>query len=265
MSDPLRITRTNGVVQIEMMQPRSRNALSDAMRTALHDTIYDLSTDPDLQALILSGSDGVFCAGGDLKKMLENHKAGLVSGAEDIITRMTFLHSWMKKLRDLPVPVIGAVDGPAYGAGLGLALTGDIILASDRASFNASFCKVGAVPDGNLFYSLPRMIGLQRAREMFYTGRTVEAAEAQSIGICMEVTTPQDLLPRAQEIAAQMTQSSRTAFSLTKAISARALELGSDALLDMEAQAQSICLTSDYHKDAIARFTQKQAPRFNFR
>lgn len=264
MSDPLRITRDNGVVQIEMMEPRSRNALSDAMRAALHDTFHSLSNDAEMRALILTGSDGVFCAGGDLKKMLENHKSGLVSGAKDVIVRMKHLHSWIKKLRDMPVPVIVAVDGPAYGAGLGLALTGDIILASDRASFNASFCKVGAVPDGNLLYSLPRMVGLQRAREMFYTGRTVTADEAQCIGICMEVTSSDALLPRAQEIAAQMTQTSPTAFSLTKAISGRSLELSSDTLLDMEAQAQSICLTSDYHKDAIDRFSRKEAPRFNF-
>lgn len=265
MSEALRITRENGVVQIEMTEPKSRNALSDAMRAAMHDAFHDLTQDADLKALILTGSEGVFCAGGDLKKMLANHKAGLSSGAEDIIPRMKHLHSWLRLLRDLPAPVIVAVDGPAYGAGLGLALTGDIILASDRASFNASFCKVGAVPDGNLFYSLPRMVGLQRAREMFYTGRTLGAAEAKEIGICMEVLTPEALLPRAQEIAAQMAQSSPTAFRLTKSISARSLELDSDTLLAMEAQAQSICLASAYHKDAIDRFTRKEPPRFNFK
>lgn len=265
MSEPLRITRTGGIVQIEMMEPASRNALSDAMRQGFHDTLQALSTDDTLQALILTGSDGVFCAGGDLKKMLANHKAGLVSGAEDIMPRMKHLHRWLRLLRDLPVPVIVAVDGPAYGAGLGLALAGDIILASTRASFNASFCKVGAVPDGNLFFTLPRMVGLQRAREMFYTGRTLEADEARQIGICMEVHPPEALLPRAQAIAAQMTETSRTAFGLTKAISARSLELDSDTLLQMEAQAQSICLTSDYHKDAIDRFTRKLPPRFDFK
>lgn len=85
MSDPIRITRTEGVVQIEMTEPKSRNALSDAMRDALHDTFHGLSTDAQVKAVIFTGSEGVFCAGGDLKKMLENHKAGLVSGAEDII------------------------------------------------------------------------------------------------------------------------------------------------------------------------------------
>ena len=246
------------------MEPATRIAMSDRLKTALSDTVHDLSTDHELQALILTGSEGVFCAGGDLKKMLADHKAGLVAGAEDFAPRMNGLHRWLRLLRDLPGPVITAVDGPAYGAGLGLALTGDMILASTRASFNASFCKVGAVPDGNLFYSLPRMVGLQRAREMFYTGRTVHAEEAQRIGICMEVLPPEDLLPRAQEIAAMMCNTSRTAFALTKSISARSLELDSEALLQLEAQAQAICLASAYHKDAIDRFANRKPAKFNF-
>jgi 2-(1,2-epoxy-1,2-dihydrophenyl)acetyl-CoA isomerase len=265
MSEALQMTRDGGVVTLTMNEPKSRNALSDALREGLSSAVRALSQDTEVRAVILTGSGGVFCAGGDLKKMLANHKAGLVTGSEDILPRMKHLHGWIKLLRDLPVPVITAVDGPAYGAGLGLALTGDIILASDRASFNASFCKVGAVPDGNLFYSLPRMVGLQRAREMFYTGRTVDAAEAKDIGICLEVTTPEDLLPRAQEMARMMCDSSRLAFGMTKQIAARAMELDSDALLQLEAQAQAICLASDYHKDAIDRFTRKEAPRFNFR
>ncbi len=265
MTDALQITRDGGIVTLTMNQPQSRNALSDPMRAAFVKVLPELTADTDLQAVILTGAGGYFCAGGDLKQMLANHKAGRVSGAEDIMPRMKQLHGWIRLLRDLPVPVIVAVDGPAYGAGLGLALTGDIILASDRASFNASFCKVGAVPDGNLFYSLPRMVGLQRAREMFYTGRTVAAAEAQTIGICMEVLPPDALLPRAQDMARMMCDTSRTAFAMTKAISARSLELDSDTLLQMEAQAQAICLTSSYHKDAIERFTNKEKPRFDFR
>ncbi|GAA6189808.1 enoyl-CoA hydratase-related protein [Litorivita sp. NS0012-18] len=264
MNGALTLTREGGVVTLTMTEPASRNALSEAMRAGFAEALSALSQDADMRALIVTGSGGVFCAGGDLKRMLANHKAGLVSGSEDILPRMNHLHGWLKQLRDLPVPVIVAVDGPAYGAGLGLALTGDIILASDRASFNASFCKVGAVPDGNLFHTLPRMVGLQRAREMFYTGRTVAAEEAQRIGICMEVTTPEALLPRARDLARMMCDASPVAFALTKSISGRALDLDSDALLQLEAQAQAVCLTSAYHKDAIGRFTRKEAPRFNF-
>lgn len=262
---PLRITREGAIACIEMCQPKSRNALSDAMKDAFARTAQDLAADTDLRAVILTGSEGVFCAGGDLKKMLANHKAGNVGGAEDFGPRMRHLHGWLRQLRDLPVPVICAVDGPAYGAGLGIALLGDMVLASTRATFNASFCKVGAVPDGGLFYSLPRMVGLQRAREMFYTGRTVDAAEAQRIGIAMEVLAPDALLPRAWDIARMMCDTSATAFALTKQITARAMEEDADTLLTLEAQAQSICLASRYHQQALDRFVTKQPPLFDFK
>ncbi|THD71773.1 enoyl-CoA hydratase/isomerase family protein [Thalassobius vesicularis] len=261
----LRVTRKNGIALIEMTEPDSRNALSDAMKQALDACVRGLATDTELRAVILTGSDGVFCAGGDLKRMLANHKAGLVHGAEDFAPRMRHLHGWLRMLRELSVPVICAVDGPAYGAGLGLALVGDIVLASDRASFNASFCKVGAVPDGGLFYSLPRMVGLQRAKELFYTGRTVDAEEAQRIGIALEVVPHAQLLERAWQVAGMMCDASRTAFALTKQIASRAMEEDAETLLTFEAQAQAICLSSGYHQEALERFTQKQPPKFNFR
>lgn len=264
MTDAILITRQDNVVTVALNQPETRNAFTDGLREALHDTMHSLSTDQKMRALILTGSAGVFSAGGDLKKMLENHHNGVVSGAEDIIPRLHYLHRWMQLLRDLPVPVIVAVDGPAYGAGLGLALTGDIVLASDRATFSASFAKVGAVPDGNLFYSLPRMVGLQRAKELFYTGRVVQADEAQQIGICMEVLPPSQLMDRARDIASQMTNASGLAFSLTKSIAGRSYELSSDELLALELQAQSICLASEYHKDAIGRFADRKPPKFDF-
>ena len=261
----VRLTRQGPVALIEMMEPKSRNALSDAMKDGLADAARTLSADPELRALVLTGSGGAFCAGGDLKRMLERHRSEAPPGAEDAAHRMRALHDWWRVLRDLPVPVIAAVDGPAYGAGLGLACLADIVLASDRATFNASFCKVGAVPDGGLFFSLPRMIGLQRAKELFYTGRTLDAGEAQRIGLAMEVLAPDALLPRAMEMAGMMAEASPIAFPLTKQIANKAMDSDAEALLAMEAQAQAICLTSRYHREQLERFTNKQPPRFDFR
>ena len=258
----IRLTRQGPVALIEMMEPRSRNALSDGIKDGLAGAARTLAADPDLRALVLAGSGGAFCAGGDLKRMLERHRSEAPPGAEDQAARMRALHDWWRVLRDLPVPVIAAVDGPAYGAGLGLACLGDIILASDRATFNASFCKVGAVPDGGLFHSLPRKIGLQRAREMFFTGRTVDAAEAQRIGLAMEVVAPDALLPRALEMAAMMEECSPTAFRLTKELSGRAMELGAEELLTAEAQAQAICMQGQDFRRAYEAFVAKERPVF---
>lgn len=265
MSEGLKLTREGGIALIEMCEPGSRNALSDRMRADFIRVMEELHHDEDLRAVVLTGSGGVFSAGGDLKAMLARHRAGETSGAEDVVGRMTKLHGWMRRLRDLPLPVICAIDGPAFGAGFGIACAGDILIASDRASFNASFCKVGAVPDGNLFYALPRIVGLQRAKELFYTGRIVDAEEALRIGLVLEVVSPEALLPRAMEMARMMCDASPVAFRLTKQIAGKALELDDEALLAMEAQAQAICLASGYHREALQRFTEKQPPKFDFR
>tara|TARA_R110000737_G_scaffold324279_2_gene337157 strand:+ start:440 stop:1237 length:798 start_codon:yes stop_codon:yes gene_type:complete len=265
MTGGLKVTYDASIALLEMSEPASRNALSEQMRADFIRAMEDLHQKTDLRAVVLTGSGGVFSSGGDLKAMLARHRAGETSGAEDVIGRMAQLHGWIRRLRDLPVPLICAIDGPAFGAGFGLACAGDILLASDRASFGASFCKVGAVPDGNLFYTLPRIVGLQRAKELFYTGRTVLAEEALRLGLVMEVMAPEALLPRAMEMARMMCDTSPTAFRLTKQIASKALELDDEALLAMEAQAQSICLSSHYHREAIQRFSDKQPPKFDFR
>lgn len=257
-------TIQDGVAVVTLNQPERRNALSVEVKEQLATISTKLADHDSLQAVVLTGAGGVFCAGGDLKKMLERHASGEAVTAEDQLARMLETHRWFRTLRDLSVPLITAVDGPAFGAGFGLALLGDIVLASDRAQFCASFGKVGAVPDLGLMWSLPRIVGLQRARELFYTARTLSATDAQYLGIALEVLTPDALLPRAVAMAAQMAQASPLAFRLTKQISGRAMECDSDTILELEAQAQAVCLTSNYHRDAISRFAAKKPARFNF-
>lgn len=264
MTDAVSRTLQDGIAVVTLNQPEYRNALSVKIKDSLAEISAQLADEGSLRAVVLTGAGGVFCAGGDLKKMLERHETGDSIGAEDQLARMREMHNWFRTLRDLPVPVITAVDGPAFGAGFGLALLGDIILTSDRAQFCASFGKVGAVPDAGLMWSLPRIVGLQRARELFYTARTLSAADAQNLGIALEVLAPDALLPRALDLAAQMAQASPLAFRLTKEISARAMQCDSDTILELEAQAQAVCLTSSYHQDAISRFAAKKPPRFNF-
>ncbi|MEM6637673.1 MAG: enoyl-CoA hydratase-related protein [Pseudomonadota bacterium] len=254
----------DGIAVVTLNQPERRNALSAEVKERLAGISAQLVNDKTLKAVILTGAGGVFCAGGDLKKMLERHASGEAAGAEDQLARMKETQTWFRALRDLPVPVITAVDGPAFGAGFGLALVGDFVVASERAQFCASFAKVGAVPDLGLMWSLPRVVGLQRARELFYTARILSAQDACDLGIALEVRPSDALLSRAMDLAGQMAQTSSLAFRLTKQISARAMECDSDTILELEAQAQAVCLTSMYHRDAISRFGEKKPPRFNF-
>ncbi|MEM9247107.1 MAG: enoyl-CoA hydratase-related protein [Pseudomonadota bacterium] len=262
MTTPVILNVEDGIAVVTLNQPERRNALTGAVKDSLATICARLAQDATLRAVIVTGAGGVFCAGGDLKKMLERHASGDAAGAEDQLARMRETQAWFRTLRDLPVPVITAVDGPAFGAGFGLALVGDFVLVSDRARFCASFAKVGAVPDLGLMWSLPRVVGLQRARELFYTARTVSAEDACALGIALELHPRDALLPRAMDLARQMAQASPLAFRLTKEISARAMQSDSDTILALEAQAQAICLTSAYHQDALARFVEKKPPRF---
>lgn len=264
MTDAVKLTMDGGVAVVELNQPERRNALTDEIKTRLLEVSERLAHDTSVRAVVLTGAGGVFCAGGDLKKMLERHAEGAAAKAEDQLARMRETHRWFRSLRDLQVPVITAVDGPAFGAGFGLALVGDILLASDRASFSAAFAKVGVVPDAGLMWSLPRVVGLQRARELFYTARTLSSDQALSLGIALEVHPAHALIPRALDIAGQMVQASPLAFGLTKSITARSMECDSDAILSLEAQAQAVCLTSAYHHEALTRFAAKEPPKFNF-
>lgn len=264
MADPvIHLKRQGSVGILTLNDPRNRNALSDAMREGLDRHVHEVATDDTIKALVITGTDGAFCAGGDIKAMIERHRTG-GGGTGVSMARMRFLHRWVSVLSELPKPVICAVDGPAMGLGLGIALAADLVIASDRAVFSAAFSRIAVVPDGFIAYQLPRVVGLQRAKEMIYTARTVSAEQAMAYGIALEVQTPDATLPRAIEIADAMVNQSSLAFGMTKDMLNRSLENDAQSMAVMERQAQSICLNSDDHKAAIQRFVDKQPPAFSF-
>lgn len=253
----------DGIGIATMARPRQRNAFTPAFLSCMEAIIAEIKSRDDIDALILTGSDGVFCAGGDIKGMVERHKTG-GAPADEMRERLYTLHDWIQPLRNLNIPVISAVDGPAYGGGFGLALCADFILASDTASFCSVFCRIGLMPDCAVLFTLPRMVGLQRAKEIMYTGRPLDAQEAKEIGIVMEVHPAENLQDEAINLARRMQQGSRTAFSLTKRIANQAFDTDANGLVEMEAAGQAICLTSDYHADAVGRFVEKQPLKFNW-
>lgn len=263
--DPLKVTREGGIVLIELTRPEIRNPLNNDLKQAMDKLVRSLEGDRDLTGVILTGTGGVFSGGGDVKAMSRERQTSEYDGAEDYIARMRHSHGWLRILRELPVPVIAAVDGACVGAGLSIALMCDFVIATPRAKFAASFCKIGLIPDLGLFYTLPRIVGLQRARELFYTGRLFDAEEALRLGMLLEIVAEDDLMTRAWDIVRQMEQSSREAFALTKQISSRAMESDFETLLAQELQSQSILLASRYNGEAVDRFAAKEPPIFNFK
>ncbi|CAN7171163.1 enoyl-CoA hydratase/isomerase family protein [Pseudorhodoferax sp. LjRoot39] len=234
-----------------------RNALSPEMRVEVAEVVERVRTDTGIRALVITGANGHFCSGGDLRNIAN---AGLDNaGWRD---RLHLLHGWLAKLLSLDKPVICAVDGAAYGAGFGLALAGDFLIATPRARMSVSFLKVGLVPDCGIFYTLPRVVGPQRARELMLSAREVKADEALRLGIAMEVVEADQLLPRALALARSFEGASPMAVSLIKRACASTGDLVGQ--LSLEADAQALAMGSPEHKSAIQDFLQKRPPRFSW-
>lgn len=254
----VRIDVEAGVATLTLDSPRNRNALGDALRIELQDALDDVQQDRSVRALVLTGAGGQFCSGGDLRAM-----SAMQYTAEGRRERMHELHDLLRALLKFDRPVIAAVDGAAYGAGFSLALAADMIVATPRARFCMSFIRVGLIPDYGALYTLPRFVGMQRAKELMLSGREVAADEARSLGLVMELHDPEALLARAQRIAASFVDASPVAVSLIKrALAGSANEL--EALLELEATGQGVAGVSSAHKEAVERFLAKQPARFRW-
>ena len=245
----------NGIGIITMNQPKRRNALSPEMRADFAKLLPSLQFNTGLGAVILRGTEGVFCAGGDLKALAEN-----LGKRDTSLDRQRFYHhhEWFQKLLNLEIPVIAAVDGAAYGAGFSIALSADFILCSDRAKMCCVFPRIGLVPDLGAFFTLPRMVGLQRAKEIMFTGRPLDAQEAKELGIAMEVHGTDYLMDASMELAGRLCKANTRAIGATKRIVNQSFNLDAQALIEMEATAQAVQLSSDYHQNAIKGFLDKQ-------
>ncbi len=169
--------RHGATLVIRLNKPELRNAFDLEMRQGIAEAVYEARDSADVRAVVIAGSGKAFCAGGDLKSLSSETRP--VFADRDLIRR---LHVWFRELANLEKPVIAAVHGPAFGAGFILALASDFVLAAPSARFCAVFTRVGLVPDLGAFFLLPRIVGLQRAKELVFSAREVDAEEARSLG-----------------------------------------------------------------------------------
>ena len=244
---------------ITFTRPEARHALDLRMRAELGALIPSIRADKDLRALIITGSEGAFCGGGDLKSLSEEERPPEMNRE-----RVSLLHTWFTDLCNLELPVISAVDGAAYGAGFNLALASDFVLASTRARFCSVFGRIGLIPDLGGFFLLPRIVGLARAKELVLTARSFGAEEAKELGIVLEIHEPEALMDAALAFSERFKTSSRVAAGMAKSILNHSFHTDQRMLAEMESMGQAICMASDYHKAAVRRFLDKQPLTFNW-
>ncbi len=251
---------SGGVATITLNRPESKNAISPTLSRELAEALLEVKRDAAVRAVVLTGAGGSFSAGGDVRGM---NDAGPRTSAQ-VRTGMERYRHTTEAFINLDRPVIAAVDGVAYGAGFSLALLADIVLLSDRARLSMVFQRIGLIPDFGALYTLPRCVGLQRAKELVFSAREIGPQEALQMGIALEVLPPQDLMPRALAMAASFCGASEAALSLAK----RGLNasLGSDlsTMLELEATGQAVALSGDYLKESARRFVAKELPQFRW-
>lgn len=260
---PLRdseLTLCDGVAEFIHMRPAARNALSDSLRLDYADMLDRIEGDRSVRALIITGSGGSFCAGGDVKGMHErlSNPDPQVNSPAATRRRLMAAQSWLDRLRGLTIPVIAAVDGPAFGAGFSLALQADFIVASTRAEFCMSFLKVGAVPDFGAFHTLPRIVGLARAKELMLTQRRVSATDAMAWGMVLAQHEPEALAAQAKALANSFLDAPPEAFELTKRLLHKAFDVDAQAMAELEAGAQAVCMAAPFHAQAVASFARRK-------
>lgn len=267
MSEPFLIVELDdAVLTVRLNRPETRNALSEpAQMDELVDLCRQVRHNRAIKAVVLTGAGSAFCAGGNVKDM--RARGGIFAGSpyevrdsyRDTIQRIPLA------LYDLDVPVIAAVNGPAIGAGLDLACMCDIRIASERALFAESFVKVGIVPGDGGAWLLPRVIGMQRASLMSFTGDTIDAAKALEWGLVVEVVPAEQLLPHAQAIAQRIAGNPSHALRLTKRLLREGQHMRLDSLLELSAAYQALAHHTDDHMEAVSAFLDKRKPDYKDR
>jgi 2-(1,2-epoxy-1,2-dihydrophenyl)acetyl-CoA isomerase len=250
-----------GVATITMNRPQARNAVDAAVKDAFAELMPRVVADEAIRAVILTGAGGAFCAGGDLRGMAEVRASMTLEGWRE---RMREVQPWLIQLIELDKPLIAAVDGPAFGAGFGLALAADFVVATPRARFCLSFMRVGLGPDFGSVYTLPRVVGVQRAKELMLSAREVDADEALRLGLVLEVQPVERLVPRAHELARSFVEASPDAVRFIKQDVAVSLASTLPQMLEREAEHQAHCFDTAYQAEAVERFLTKQPPRFRW-
>ncbi len=253
----VRIEDVDSVAIVTLNRPDKRNALDDGMREALLAELSALANDRRVRSIILTGNGKAFCAGGDIAAMQERAKAPAGELAFNGWSRQQRTHAVLDYLHQLPKPVIAAVNGAAAGLGADMALSCDFVVASEQASFTWSYVLRGLIPDGGGMYFLPRRVGLAQAKRLIFSGKTIDAATAQQIGVTDLVVAPSSLLDSARGLAREFAQGSASAIALTKTTMNRTFEMSPEAVFAQGSQAQAMCYTTAEHKQAIAAFLNK--------
>jgi enoyl-CoA hydratase/carnithine racemase len=267
MTEPLVVLeRDADVAIVTFNDPERRNAMTEAMGHAIAEQMGALIGDDALRAVVLTGAGRAFSAGGDLAMIESMARKGSSSpGGETRRELREFMRRFYRlylSVRDLPCPTIAALNGAAIGAGLCVALACDIRIAARDAKLGLNFNRLGIHPGMGATWTLPRLVGPAHAAELLFTGRILDGAEAERIGLVNRAIDGEAVLPEALEMARAMALSAPFAVRGSKRALARSLDSDLGAQLEFEAEQQSLCYETADLGEGLAAARAKRSPRF---
>ena len=262
-ADPLRVEISDRVAVLTLNRPDKLNALSDGMIRSAIATLERCATDPEVGCVVVTGEGRAFCAGGDVSAM--GGAAGTDFTFEQRVDRQLYIHRWPQLLYEIPKVTIAAVNGVAAGAGLGLALSCDLRICSERARFTTAFAKVGFGGDFGTTWKLARLVGEAKAKELFFLSEIVDAAEALRLGLVNRVCPHDALATQVHQIAQRIASGPLVSFRYMKENIRLAATHDYATLLDREALTHLRCGQTEDHREGVAAFLEKREPRFRGR
>ena len=238
--DPILVTLVDGVLRLQLNRPTARNAINWALRRKLHRVLDDASRDHSVRVVVIAGDERAFCAGGDVKEM--------GGGDRDTSDKLLMMKDISQSVADMPKPVVAEVRGFAAGAGFGMALMCDLVLADETAVFKSTFIQLGLVRGLGTSFWLPCQVGLHRAKEIILTGRAIDAHEAHALGFVSRVWRTDEFRAGADEVIAALAAQPVSGMGLAKPLLNRTFETDLSSAMDAERLAQITAAKSEEHR-----------------
>jgi len=259
--ETITLERAAGVATLTLNRPDAFNALSLTLGRELFQATLEVDEDPGVRCVVITGTGRAFCAGGDVKDFVDN----LSRIGVHIKELTTYLHGAISRFARSDKPVIMAVNGVAAGGGLSLALSGDLVVAAESARFTMAYSKIAATPDGSSSYFLPRLVGLRRAMELYFTNRVLSAREAEAWGLITRVVPDAELRTAVDALARELAQGPSKAFGAAKRLFHQSTWESLETQMEHEAQAIAASGHTEDFRGGVTAFAQKKTPTFQGR
>lgn len=260
MSEPVLVEKVGGVATVTLNRPESFNSLNLLAKLLLLDALRSLADDPAVRAVVLTGAGRGFCVGQDLAEIEPDKPA-----KERFTTVAEHYGPLVRLLAEMDKPVIAAINGPAAGAGLSLALAADFRIASEKASFTTAFTGIALSPDTGMSWHLPRLVGPAKAAELMLLNPTLKPDDALAVGLITQVVAPDDLLPTAQDLAARLATGPTLAYGMVRRLLRFAADHDLPETLALEHELIEQAGDTADHLGAVEAFLAKRKPEFHGR